>query len=71
MGINLNKKVNNFDNARERSPSSSSVTSRSTSVESKTSFIPYYERIVIQNNFSEEEFRELINYSQLSYNNQC
>ena len=47
MDIDITKKVNNFDSARGRSPSPSNVSSRSTSVESKTSSIPYHERMVI------------------------
>ena len=71
MDIDFNKNVNNFDNVRGRSPSPSRVTSRSTSVISKTSSIPYHERMEIQNDFLEEEFREPIDSSQLSYDNQC
>ena len=70
MNIDLYKKVDNFDDTRGKSSFFSRVTSRSALVESKTSSILYYERIVIQNDFSEEEFREPINCSQLSYNNQ-
>jgi len=51
-------KVNNFNNIRERSPSSSKVSSRSISVFSSVSSIPYYERMVINNNFFDEEFKE-------------
>jgi len=71
MDIDINKKVNNFDSARERSLSSSNVSSRSASVELKISPILYHKRIVIQNNLSDEEFREPIDRSQLSYNNNC
>jgi len=63
--------IDNFDNVRERSPSSSRVTSRSNSVISKISSIPYHKRMEIQNDFSEEELREPINSSQLSYDDQC
>ena len=71
MDIDFNKNVDNFDNVRGRSPSPSRVTSRSTSVISKTSSIPYHERMEIQDDFLEEEFRELIDSSQLLYDNQC
>ena len=54
--------INNFDNVRERSPSSSKVISRSTFVISKTSFIPYHERMKIQNDFL-KELREPIDSS--------
>ena len=71
MDINVTKKVDNFDNARRRSPSSSNVSSRSASVELKASSIPYHERMVIQNNLLDEEFREPIDCSQLLYSNNC
>ena len=71
MDIDINKKVNNFDSARERFPSSSNVSSRSASVKLKISPILYHKRIVIQNNLSDKEFREPIDCSQLSYNNNC
>jgi len=71
MDIDITKKVDNFDNARGRSPSPSNVSSRSASVKSKTSFIPYHERIVIQNNLLDEELRKPIDCSQLSYDNNC
>jgi len=70
MDIDFNKNVDNFDNIRGRSPSSSRVTSKSTSIISKTFSIHYYERMEIQNNFPEEELRESINSSQPSYNDQ-
>jgi len=48
----------------------SSITFKSASVKSKTFSILYHKRIVIQNDFSEEEFREPIDCSQLLYDNQ-
>ena len=69
INIDLYKKVNNFDNVRRRPPSLSRIISKSASVESKIFSIPYYKRMVIQNNFPKEEFREPIDCSQLSYNN--
>ena len=71
MDININKKVNNFDSVRERSPSSSNVSFINTLVKLKASSISYHERMVIQNNLPDEEFSELINCSQLLYNNNC
>ena len=70
IDINFNKNVDNFDNVRRRSPSPSRVTSRSTSIISKTSSIPYHKRMEIQNDFLEEELREPIDSSQLSYDDQ-
>ena len=71
MDIDITKKVDNFDSARGRSPSPSNVSSRSASVKLKASSIPYHERMVIQNNLPDEELREPINCSQLSYDNNC
>ena len=65
MAIDVNN-INNSNNIR-RSPSSSKVTSRSPSIFSSVSSIPYYERIVINNNFPNEDFKKPINSSQLSY----
>jgi len=71
MNIDITKKVNNFDSARGRSPSPSNVSSRSASVKLKASSIPYHERMVIQNDLPDEELREPIDCSQLSYDNNC
>jgi len=46
--------VNNFDNVRRRFPFSSKVSSKSISVSSNTSSVLYYERMVINNNLSDE-----------------
>ena len=67
IDIDFTKNVDNFDDVRGRSPSPNSISLRSASVMSKTSTIPYHKRIEIQNNFSNEEFREPINCSQLLY----
>jgi len=56
-------KVNNFDNVRGRFSSSSKVSSRSTSVSSSVSSILYHERIVINNDLSDEEFKKPIDSS--------
>ena len=69
MNINRIKKVDNYNDAREKSPFSSNIFSRSASVKSKAFSIPYYKRMVIQNDFPNEGFREPINCSQLLYNN--
>ena len=71
IDINITKKVDNFDSARGRSPSPSNVFSRSASVKSKASSIPYHKRIVIQNDFPDKELREPIECSQLLYDNNC
>ena len=67
MNMNINN-VNNYNNVRERSHSLSNTLSRSTYVISKASSILYHKKIVINNNLPNEEFVELINSSQLSYN---
>ena len=64
-----NNQVDNYDNARGRNPSSSNVSSQSSSVVLNTSTILYHERMVINNSAPNEEFREPINSSQLSYKN--
>ena len=61
IDIDKNNKVDNYDDVRGRSPSSINVSSRN------ASSIPYYERIVINNNIPDEEFRKPIDSSQLSY----
>lgn len=63
IDINKNNKVDNYDDVRGRSSFSSNVSSRSISIVSKASSIPYHERIVINNDTSDEEFREPINSS--------
>ena len=60
--ININD-VDNFNNVRERSPSFSKVISRSPSVSLSTSSIPYYERMVINNDLLDEELKEPIDSS--------
>ena len=71
IDLDITKNVDNYDNTRRRSPFSNNISSRSASVESKASFIPYHERIVIYNDFSDKEFRKPINCSQLLYDNNC
>ena len=66
MVIDIDK-VDNFDDVRGRSPSSSKIISGSASIFSSTSSILYYKRIVINNNLPDEEFKESIDSSQLSY----
>ena len=68
MDIDKDNIVDNYDNVRGRKPSFSNVSFRSSSVVSKTSTIPYHERMIINNNTPNEEFREPIDSSQLLYN---
>jgi len=67
--IPANKVINidNYNDIRERTTSSRKASSRSASVTSNVSSIPYYERMEINNNLPDKEFRDLINSSQLSY----
>ena len=53
--------INNYNNTRERTSSPSKASFRSVSSQF------YYEKIVLNNNLSNKEFRELVNNSQLSY----
>ena len=69
MDINFTKNVDNFNDVRRRRSFPNSISSRSTLVMSKAFTIPYHKRIEIQNDFSNKEFREPINSSQLSYDN--
>jgi len=64
--MNVNK-VNNFDDIRKRFPLFSKIPSRNTFISSSTSSIPYYERMVISNDLPDEEFKETIDSSKLSY----
>ena len=57
----------NSDIIRERSNSSSSISSRSTSIVSKVLSISYYKMIEINNSLPDKEFVNLIDSSQLSY----
>ena len=57
-------KVNNFDNVRRRSPSSSKVSFRSTSIFSNISSILHHERMIINNNLPDEEFKEPVDVLQ-------
>ena len=52
---------------RGRSTSSSKASSRNSSVTSNVSSIPYYERMEINNNLPDEDLRDPIDSSQLSY----
>jgi len=71
MDINITKKVDNFDSTKGRSPSLSNVSSKSASIKLKAFSISYHERMIIQNDFPDEELRKPTDYSQLSYNNNC
>ena len=65
MEMDINK-VDNCDDIR-RSPSSNKVSSRSISISSSISSIPYHERIVINNDLTDKEFKKPVDSSQLSY----
>ena len=58
-----NHNVNNYDNVKERKSPPSNVSSKSTSVFSSTSSIPYYKKIVINNKLSDQEHIKLIDNS--------
>ena len=60
--MNIND-VDNFNDIRKRSPSSSKVISRSLFVSLSTSSIPYHKRMVINNDLPDEELKEPIDSS--------
>ncbi len=60
--------IDNYDDIRGRSTSPSKTSSRSPSISSTTSFIPYYKKIEINNNLLDKEFTEPVNSFQLLYN---
>ena len=60
--------VDNYDNIRERTLFSSKVNLRSTSMSSSVSSEAYYNKIEYLNDLPDEEFREHVDSSQLSYN---
>jgi len=68
MDIDAIEKINNSNDTRERSHSSSKHSSRSVSISSSNMETLYHERIVIEDNNSVET-KEPINCSQLSYKN--
>jgi len=57
--------IDNYDDVRRRNASPSNVFSRSTSVSSSTSSIPYHKRMVINNKLPNQEHVEPIDNSQL------
>ena len=59
--------VDNYDDVRGRTHSPSNVSTRSVSVVSQASSLPYHERMVINNNLPDEDIVEPIDNSQLSY----
>jgi len=61
--------INNFNNIRERSTSPSKMSSKSPSISSTTSSIPYHEKMEINNDLPDEKFTEPVNSFQLSYKN--
>ena len=66
MEMNINN-VDNFDDVRGRSHFLSNTSSKSVSIVFRASLIPYYERMTINNDLSDQEQVELIDSSQLSY----
>ena len=65
-GVAMN--IDSIDFFRKRNNSLSNVSSRSSSVLLKASFIPYFEKMKIKNSLPDEDIVEPINSSQLSYN---
>ena len=61
--------INNFNNIRERSTFPSKISSKSLSISFTTSFIPYHEKIEINNDLPDEKFTEPVDSFQLSYKN--
>ena len=61
--------INNFNNIRERSTSPSKMSSKSPSISFTTSFIPYHEKMEINNDLPDEKFTEPVDSFQLSYKN--
>ena len=59
-------KINNFDDVRRRSSSFSKVSSRSASMSSSTSTIPYPERMAANNNLLDDD-KKPIDSPRLSY----
>jgi len=60
--------IDNYNNVRRRAYFPSNISTRSISVVSQASSLPYHERMVINNNLSNKEIIEPIDSSQLSYN---
>ena len=50
--------IDNFNNIRERSASPSKMSSKSPSISSTTSSIPYHEKMEINNDLPDEKFTE-------------
>jgi len=61
--------VNNYDNVRGRTMSSSKANSRTTLMSLSISSEPYYENMEHFNDLPNKEFREPVNSFQLSYDN--
>ena len=66
MEMNIDN-IKNFNDIRERSHSLSNISSRSVSIVSRASLILYHERMIINNDLSNQEHIEPIDSSQLSY----
>ena len=59
--------IDNYNDIRRRKSSPNKASSRSAFISSSISFQPYYKRIVLNNDLSDEEIVEPVNSSQLSY----
>jgi len=59
--------INNYNDVRKKTYFLSNISTRSVSIVSQASFLPYYERMLINNNLSDKEIMEPIDSSQLSY----
>jgi len=66
-GVAIN--IDGFNSFRRRNNSPSNMSLRSSSVLLKASSVPYFKRMETKNNLPNEDIIELINSSQLSYNN--
>ena len=61
--------INNYNNVRRRTMSLSKANSRTALMSLSVFFKLYYEKIEYFNNLLDKKFRETIDSSQLSYNN--
>ena len=59
--------INNYNDVRKRTYFLSNVSTRSVSIVSQASSLPYHERMLINNNLPDKEIMEPIDSSQLSY----
>ena len=66
LEIDINS-INNYNDVRKRTYFLSNVSTRSMSIVSQASSLPYHERMLINNNLPDKEIIEPIDSSQLSY----